>query len=109
MWADNITYTLTITSVDNINGGSGYAAYDGDRTTNAVCTTDANKKMSVVWTTSNIMQQNADMQFKKNSGCLFNKTNLGTVTNIEINSSAGSYSKSYGTTQHPSSGAYYIW
>lgn len=104
VWADNITYTLTITSVDNINGGSGYAAYDGDRTTNAVCTTDANKKMSVVWTTSNIMQQNADMQFKKSNGYLYNKTNLGTVTNIEITSSAGGYNKWYGTTQHPTSG-----
>ena len=105
LWAENITYTLTITSVDNINGGSGYAAYDGNRTTYAVCTTDATKKMSVVWTTNNVMAQSDDIQFKKNSGYLYNKTNLGTVTNIDITSSAGGYHKWYGTTEHPTSGA----
>ncbi len=105
LWAEDITYTLTITEISKPNSGSGYAAYDGSRSIDAVCTTDANKKYSVSIVSSNVMMQSSKIQFKKGSGYIYNNTNLGTVTNISINSTAGNYTKTYGTSANPTSGS----
>ena len=106
-WAENITYTLTITSINNINGGSGYAAYNGSRNMDAVCTTDPTKKYSVSLTTSNVMMTSGKIQFKKNTGYLYNSTNLGTITSVSVtyaDDNQGTLTTWYGTTEHPSSG-----
>ena len=104
LWAENITYTLTITSITKPNSGSGYAAYDGERSMDAVCTTDASNKFAVSIKSSNVMMQSGDMQFKKNSGYLYNGTNLGTITSISITNSAGTLTTWYGASEHPTSG-----
>ena len=109
-WAEDITYTLTITTsdVNSINSGSGYAAYNGDRTTKAICTTDANNKMDVDWTSNQVMLQSSKIQFQKNAGYIYNSTNLGTITNVAITTSSGNtgtFSTWYGKSSHPTSGA----
>ena len=102
VWAEEITYSFSISSSD-FNSTS-YAANDNEKTTKAVCTTDATKKMDVKWTSSNCMLSSSNIQFKKNAGYIYNSTNLGTVTDISITSTAGGYSIFYGTTENPTSG-----
>lgn len=102
VWAEEITYSFSISSSD-FNSTS-YAANDNEKTTKAVCTTDATKKMDVKWTSSNCMLNSSNIQFKKNAGYIYNSTNLGTVTDISITSTAGGYSIFYGTTENPTSG-----
>ena len=56
------------------NSGSGYAAYDGTRTIGGVDITS-----------SNVMVQSGNLQFKKSSGYLYNSTAIpGTITKITL-------------------------
>lgn len=107
VWADNITYTLTIDNISKIGSNTGYAAYNGSRNMDAVCTTDPTKKYSVSLTTSNVMMTSAKIQFKKNTGYLYNSTNLGTITSVSVtyaDDNKGTLTTWYGTTEHPTSG-----
>ena len=102
LWAEDITYTLTINK-DNFNSTS-YAANNNEKTTDAVCTTDGTKKMSVKWTSNQVMKNGENMQWQKNAGYIYNSTNLGTITSVAVTSSAGTFTTYYGTSEQPSSG-----
>ena len=49
------------------------------------------------------MQQSQNMQWQKNSGYIYNSTDLGTITGVTITSSAGTFTTYYGTSKQPSS------
>jgi hypothetical protein len=65
-WAEEVTYKLTLQLSDLTKGsGSGYAAYNATRTTDAICTTDNSKKIAISWTSHQVMDQNSTMQWQK--------------------------------------------
>jgi len=101
VWAEDVTYKLTISASD-FNSTS-YAANNNEKTSNAVCTTDASKTYAVKWTSNQVMLQSSAMQWQKNSGYLYNSTDLGTITSVTIDSSAGTFTTYYGTEAQPSS------
>ena len=101
-WAEDITYTLTITK-DNFTTAS-YAANNNEKTTDAVCTTDATKKFSVSWTSYQVYQNSSAMQWQTNKGYIYNSTNLGTITNVAVTKTDGTFTTYYGTSAQPSSG-----
>ena len=99
-WATE--YKLTISASD-FNTTS-YAANNNEKTTQAVCTSDASKTFDVKWTSNQVMKNVEDMQWQKNNGYLFNSTNLGTIKSVTVTSSGGTFTIFYGTTAHPTSG-----
>jgi len=95
------TYKLTITAAD-FNSTS-YAANNNEKTSLAVCTTDDSKTYEVKWTSYQVMLQSGAMQWQKNTGYIYNSTDLGTITDVTITSSAGSFTTYYGSSAQPSS------
>lgn len=98
-----LTYTLTITGND-FNTTS-YVANNGDHEFTAVCTTDNTKTMTVNINTTAIMKNSNNIQWQKNNGILYNKTDLGSVTDVTVTSTAGSFTTTYGSTMNPTSGS----
>lgn len=102
VWAEDVTYKLTLQLSDLTKGsGSGYAAYNAKRTTDAICTTDNTKKMPVEWTSYQVMDQNSTMQWQKKTGCIYNNTDLGTITDVSITKSEGTFTTYYGSSEQP--------
>lgn len=102
VWAEDVTYKLTLQLSDLTKGkGSGYAAYNAKRTTDAICTTDNTKKMPVEWTSDQVMDQNSTMQWQKKTGCIYNNTDLGTITDVSITKSEGTFTTYYGSSEQP--------
>lgn len=93
------TYTLTITASD-FNGTS-YAANNNEKTSKA--TAGDGSTMDVKWTSNQVMLQSSAMQWQKSKGYIYNSTDLGTIKDITITSSAGTFTKNIGTTQQPTS------
>ena len=102
VWGTDVTYTLTINASD-FNTTS-YAANNNEKTSNAVCTTDNTKTYEVNWTSNQVMKNGNNMQWQKSKGYIFNSTDLGTISSVTVNSSAGSFTTYYGTSEHPTSG-----
>ena len=94
------TYTLIInnTSFTNINGGSGYAAYDGDHVITARAS-DASE-YDVTINSTNVMISSSALQFKKSGAILYNKTDLGRIISI---SSISNVTAVIGDKENPSS------
>ena len=103
VWGADVTYELTISGAD-FNTTS-YAANNNEKTTKAVCTTDATKKMDVSWTSYQVMKNSTNMQWQKSKGYIYNSTDLGTINSVTITKSAGSFTTYYGTSEQPSSGS----
>ncbi len=99
-WAVEVTYELTISTSD-FNTTS-YAANNNEKTSYAVCTTDASKTYEVKWTSNQVMSSSG-MQWQKSNGCIYNSTPLGTITGVNIISDAGSFTTYYGEEEQPSS------
>ena len=88
--ADATDETLTIETSD-FNTTS-YAANNGSHTTG-----------SISWVSNQIMQQSSVMQWQKNTAYIYNTTDLGTIKSVVINSTAGSFTTYYGTSENPDS------
>ena len=101
--AADITYSFTIndSNFDKTGSGSGYAAYNGDHTITAT-QVGGSATMEVTYNSNQVMN---GIQWQKNNGVIYNKTDLGTVNSVSITKSAGSFTTTYGTTQNPSSGS----
>lgn len=97
-----LTYQLTI-DTDYFNGTS-YVANNSEKTTNAICTTDNTKTIAVKWTSNQVMLSSGVMQWQKKNGYIYNSTDLGTITSVTVNSSEGSFTTYYGTSENPTSG-----
>ena len=95
------TYKLTITPEDF--SGTSYAANNNEKTSYAVCTTDNTKTFEVKWTSYQVMKSSTIMQWEKGKGYIYNSTDLGTITNVTVTSTAGTFTTYYGSTEEPSS------
>lgn len=95
------TYTLTITK-DNFNSTS-YAANNNDKITTV--TAEDGSTLDVTWTSYQVMNQNSTMQWQKSKGYIYNKTDLGTIVSVTVDSSAGTFTKYVGATQQPTTDA----
>ena len=104
MWGQTtVTYKLTIDA--SYFNTTSYAANNNEKTTNAICTTDNTKTYEVHWTSYQVMKNGNNMQWQKGKGYIYNSTDLGTITNVTVTSSAGSFTTYYGTSEQPSSGS----
>lgn len=101
--AATVTYKLTI-NASNFNTTS-YAANNNNKTTNAVCTTDNTKTFAVEWTSYQVMKNGNNMQWQKSKGYIYNSTDLGTISSVQVTKSAGTFTTYYGTAAQPSSGS----
>ena len=105
MWGQSRTtktYTLTIDAND-FNTTS-YAANNNEKTSYAVNSSDNTDTYEVKWTSNQVMKNGSNMQWQKSKGYIYNSTDLGTIQSVTVNSSAGSFTTYYGTTEHPTSG-----
>ena len=59
---------------------------------------------TIKWVSNQVMQNSNVMQWQKNNGYIYNTTDLGTIKSVTVNSSAGSFTTYYGTSEHPTSG-----
>ena len=93
------TYTFTITKAD-FNSTS-YAANNNEKTSTA--TASDGTKMDVKWTSYQVMNQSSTMQWQKGKGYIYNTTDLGTIDEITIKSTAGSFTIYKGSSKQPTS------
>ena len=93
-------YTLTITK-DNFNTKS-YSANNNVKTTSAVA--EDGSSMNVTWYSNQVMQSSGTMQWQKKNGYIYNRTDLGEIVSVTVNSTDGSFTTYYGTAQNPTSG-----
>lgn len=91
------TYTFTITK-DDFNTSS-YANNNNDKITTA--TSEDGSTIDVTWTSYQVMQQSSTMQWQKSKGYIYNKTNLGTIVSVTIDSSTGTFTTYKGTEEAP--------
>ena len=96
--AEKKEYTLTITS-SNFNTTS-YAANNNVKTTKAVASDGS--EFDVQWESYQVMLQSGVIQWKKNEGYIYNKTNLGEIKSVTITSTAGTFTKTIGSSEKPS-------
>lgn len=100
------TYTLTIDA--NSFNTTSYAANNNEKTSTATATDGST--MDVKWTSNQVMKQSSAMQWQKSNGYIYNTTDLGTISDISITSSAGTFTKYIGSSQKPTasgSGGYF--
>ena len=91
------TYTFTITTAD-FNGKS-YAANNNEKT--SIATATDGSTMEVKWTSYQVMNQSSTMQWQKSKGYIYNSTDLGTIDNIVVDSSAGTFTTYKGSSAQP--------
>ena len=94
------TYTFEITTSDF--NSSSYTANNGEHTSTA--TADDGSTMEVKWTSNQVMYQNSVMQWQKNSGYIYNTTNLGTIDSVSLeNNTGGTFTTNIGNAPQPTS------
>ena len=94
-------YSFTISTAD-FNSTS-YAANNTEKTSTATATDGSGATVDVRWTSNQVMLQSGVMQWQSGKGYIYNSTDLGTISSVTINSSAGSFTTYYGTSAQPSS------
>ena len=104
------SYTLTIDAA-SFNSTS-YAANNNEKT--SIATATDGSSLSVKWTSNQVMlgtgANAGKMQWQKNAGYIYNSTDLGTITDVTITSSAGTFTKYVNSSQKPTtngSGGYF--
>lgn len=94
----NKEFSFSIT--ENDFNSDDYAANNHEKT--SIATSSDNTTTEVKWTSYQVYK-NAGMQWQKNSGYIYNSTDLGTITNIAITKSAGTFTTYKGTSEKPTS------
>lgn len=94
------TYSLTIETSD-FNTTS-YAANNGSHTKNAVDVNNSSNTLEIEWYSNQVYQNSNVMQWQKNNGYIYNITEMGTINSVTVNSTAGTFTTYYGSTQAPS-------
>ena len=92
-------YTLTILPTDF--SGTSYADNNKDRVLTA--TAEDGSTMDVTINTNQVMLMSNLMQWQKNNGILYNKTNLGKINSVTLDINSGSFTVYEGSTENPSS------
>lgn len=90
-------YTLTI-NANNFNSTS-YNANNKDHTTVAVAKDGS--ELDITWHSNQVMLQSKAMQWQKNTGAIYNVTDLGKIISVTVNKTSGTFTTYYGTSQKP--------
>ena len=90
-------YTLTIDK--SFFNSTSYAANNNEKTSDAIA--EDGSTVSVNWTSNQVMLQSGNVQWQKDNGYIYNSTGLGTITSIEVNSTAGSFTQYIGGAEKP--------
>ena len=93
-------YTLTI-NANNFNSDS-YSANNKVHTTAAVA--EDGSKLDITWQSNQVMLQSKAMQWQKNTGAIYNVTDLGEIISVTVNKTSdksGTFTTYYGTSQKP--------
>ena len=93
-------YSFNITKGD-FNSTS-YAANNNEKTSTATAS-DGSSTMEVNWTSYQVMNQSSTMQWQSSKGYIYNSTDLGTIKDITITSTAGTFTKYINDSQQPTS------
>ena len=93
-------YSFNITKGD-FNSTS-YAANNNEKTSTATAS-DGSSTMEVKWTSYQVMNQSSTMQWQSSKGYIYNSTDLGTIKDITITSTAGTFTKYINDSQQPTS------
>lgn len=103
-WAANVTYSFTIntSNFEKVGSGTGYTPYNGTHEFTATATTNPGKTMTIEVYSNQVMVQSSNLQGQKNAGYLYNKTDLGKITNIEIGNNSN-FTSIIGNSENPSS------
>lgn len=96
------TYQFDITTSDFTTVS--YSDNNNTKTTTATATDASGATIDVDWYSYQIYQ-NSGTQWQKNTGYIYNTTDLGTVNSVTITKTAGGFNTWYGTTEHPTSGS----
>ncbi|WP_418916602.1 hypothetical protein [Alistipes putredinis] len=94
-------YTVTI-NTDNFKAlkeGAGYAVFNGDHT--FMATASDGSEYEVVFNTNQFMIQSGKIQGQKNSGAIYNQTNLGKITSVVITTLSGPVTMYEGPAKQP--------
>lgn len=94
---DGKTWEINTTNFDKVKTGSGYIPYNGSHTLN-----------SISYESNSVMLQSSSLQFKKDEGYIYNTTNFGNITKIEITIQTGKSNNLtvyFGATKQPSIGS----
>lgn len=91
------TYTMTIDA--SYFNSTSYAANNNEKTSTA--TASDGTTMEVKWTSYQVMLQSSAMQWQKSAGYIYNSTDLGTITDIAVTSSAGTFTEYIGSSKQP--------
>ena len=94
----NKEFSFSITEND-FNSDS-YADNNHEKT--SIATSSDNTTTEVKWTSYQVYK-NAGMQWQKSKGYIYNSTDLGTITNITITSTEGTFTTYKGTSKQPTS------
>ena len=94
-------YTFTISPAD-FNSTS-YAANNVEHTSKATATDGS--EIDIVWRSNQVMLNSGDMQWQKNNGYIYNVTSLGSVKDVSITSSTGSFTTSINSSANPTTDA----
>ncbi len=92
-------YTLTILPTDF--SGTSYA--DNNKARVLTATAEDGSTMDVTINTNQVMLMSNLMQWQKNNGILYNKTNLGKINSVTLDINSGSFTVYEGSTENPSS------
>ena len=93
-------YTLTINTNDFSKAS--YSANNKDHTTAAVA--EDGSKLDITWHSNQVMLQSNAMQWQKNTGAIYNNTDLGEIISVTVNNTSGTFTTYYGTSQKPTNG-----
>ena len=95
------SYTMTIdhSTLTQLTSGSGYATYNGSRNITATATDNSTIQVSI--SSNQVLANTNNLQWQKSKGYIYNSTDLGTIQSVTVNSTSGSFTTYYGTTEHP--------
>ena len=94
-------YSFTITKDDFTT--TSYADNNKSKKSTATATDGSGATFNVTWK-SNQVYQNSGMQWQKGTGYIYNETNLGSISSVTVQSTAGTFKTFYGDEECPSSG-----
>ena len=93
------TVTIDTNNFKALTSGSGYTVFNGAHTFTAKASDGS--EYEVVLNTNQFMVQSGNIQGQKNTGAIYNQTNLGKINSVVINSLSGTITMYEGSAMQP--------
>ena len=93
------SFTINTDNFKQLTSGSGYATYNGTHTFTA--TDKDGSTVSVDCISNQMMVNSGKIQWQKNTGYIYNTTDLGKIVSVTISSTGGTFTTYYGDTKQP--------